>query len=268
MESALTALTGLTKIFDGVWIDREVSNGSTELWTHVADGGSIGDAQESYTGSVELDKLSNNADLAKILCDCQHKIGWSHQRIKSADELVTDDFRQQERNRLKESLLSFWLFVNFIPFTCPNMTASASIPPTPHPKTPNPLIIVVCESVPTTESGYKIFVPSFLLSAKTTRAKYSKLTWWTMPEPGGIISMLLKAFAPHFKNVKRSLFLSNSKSWFLANASEVPEKSTWIEWSMTRSDGHVGLILSGSPPSFSTASRIAAKSTTENESKS
>ncbi len=35
----------------------------------------------------------------------------------------------------------------------PNMTASASIPPTPQPATPNPLIIVVWESVPTTESG-------------------------------------------------------------------------------------------------------------------
>lgn len=37
----------------------------------------------------------------------------------------------------------------------PNMTDSASIPPTPHPTTPNPLIMVVCESVPMHESGYK-----------------------------------------------------------------------------------------------------------------
>ena len=36
---------------------------------------------------------------------------------------------------------------------CPNMAASASIPPTPHPKTPKPLIMVVCESVPTNVSG-------------------------------------------------------------------------------------------------------------------
>ena len=35
----------------------------------------------------------------------------------------------------------------------PNITASASMPPTPHPTTPRPLIIVVCESVPTTLSG-------------------------------------------------------------------------------------------------------------------
>ena len=35
----------------------------------------------------------------------------------------------------------------------PSIAASASIPPTPHPTTPRPLIIVVCESVPTSESG-------------------------------------------------------------------------------------------------------------------
>lgn len=40
-------------------------------------------------------------------------------------------------------------------------------------------------------------------------------------------------------------------------------KSTWTEWSMTRSTGQVGLILSGDPPRVWTASRIAAKSTIE-----
>src|SRR6516165_3783140 len=36
----------------------------------------------------------------------------------------------------------------------PSMAASASIPPTPQPKTPRPLTMVVCESVPTRVSGY------------------------------------------------------------------------------------------------------------------
>jgi hypothetical protein len=35
----------------------------------------------------------------------------------------------------------------------PSSAASASMPPTPQPTTPRPLIIVVCESVPTTVSG-------------------------------------------------------------------------------------------------------------------
>ena len=50
---------------------------------------------------------------------------------------------------------------NFTPMTSgisivegwPSMAASASMPPTPQPSTPTPLIIVVCESVPTTVSG-------------------------------------------------------------------------------------------------------------------
>ena len=36
----------------------------------------------------------------------------------------------------------------------PSIAASASMPPTPQPSTPSPLIIVVCESVPTRVSGY------------------------------------------------------------------------------------------------------------------
>ena len=36
---------------------------------------------------------------------------------------------------------------------CPSLAASASMPPTPQPSTPSPLIMVVCESVPTSVSG-------------------------------------------------------------------------------------------------------------------
>ena len=35
----------------------------------------------------------------------------------------------------------------------PSMQASASMPPTPQPSTARPLTMVVCESVPTSESG-------------------------------------------------------------------------------------------------------------------
>jgi hypothetical protein len=48
--------------------------------------------------------------------------------------------------------------------------ASASMPPTPHPTTPSPLIIVVCESVPTRVSGYH--TPSF---SSTPFARYSEI---------------------------------------------------------------------------------------------
>jgi hypothetical protein len=42
-----------------------------------------------------------------------------------------------------------------------------------------------------------------------------------------------------------------------------PKWSTWTEWSITRSQGTTGLILSGSPFIRAIASRIAARSTTQ-----
>ena len=66
----------------------------------------------------------------------------------------------------------------------PSIAASASMPPTPQPTTPMPLTIVVWESVPTQVSGYAVSSPS-ISRVKTTRARCSMLTWWTMPVPGG-----------------------------------------------------------------------------------
>ena len=78
---------------------------------------------------------------------------------------------------------------------CPSMAASASMPPTPHPRTPSPLIIVVWESVPTSVSG-----KAYPLSpAMTTRARYSRLTWWQMPIPGGTTAKLSNAPWPHLR---------------------------------------------------------------------
>jgi hypothetical protein len=47
-----------------------------------------------------------------------------------------------------------------------------------------------------------------------------------MPDPGGTISMLEKALAPHFKKVNLSTFLSYSRASFFSKASELREKST------------------------------------------
>ena len=78
---------------------------------------------------------------------------------------------------------------------CPSMAASASIPPTPQPTTPRPLIMVVCESVPTSESGN-----SHSPSSQATWARYSRLTWWTIPVAGGTTRKLVNAPWPHLRN--------------------------------------------------------------------
>ena len=58
----------------------------------------------------------------------------------------------------------------------PSIAASASIPPTPQPSTPSPLIIVVWLSVPTSESGTATR-PSASSRRNTHLARYSRFTW-------------------------------------------------------------------------------------------
>jgi hypothetical protein len=77
----------------------------------------------------------------------------------------------------------------------PSIAASASIPPTPQPRTPRPLTIVVCESVPTSVSG-NACPPR----ASTTRARYSRFTWWQMPVFGGTTLSASKAPWPQRRN--------------------------------------------------------------------
>ena len=77
----------------------------------------------------------------------------------------------------------------------PRSTASASIPPTPQPRTPRPLTMVVCESVPISVSGKaNERPPSSRVS--TTRARYSRFTWWTIPVFGGTTLKLSNARLP------------------------------------------------------------------------
>ena len=77
----------------------------------------------------------------------------------------------------------------------PSIAASASIPPTPQPSTPSPFTIVVCESVPTSVSGNA--TPS---RDSTTRARYSRFTWWQMPVFGGTTLKLSNAVWPQRRN--------------------------------------------------------------------
>ena len=52
--------------------------------------------------------------------------------------------------------------------------------------------MVVCESVPTSVSGYAVSSPNCSRSC-TTGARYSRFTWWTIPVPGGTTLKFWKA---------------------------------------------------------------------------
>ena len=81
----------------------------------------------------------------------------------------------------------------------PSMAASASMPPTPQPSTAMPLTMVVWLSVPTRVSGMATGPPS-ASSVHTVRERYSRLTWWQMPVPGGTTRKFRKAFWPQRRN--------------------------------------------------------------------
>ena len=140
---------------------------------------------------------------------------------------------------------------------CPSMAASASMPPTPHPSTPRPLIIVVWESVPTSVSGNAS--PSFVV---TTLPRCSRFTWWQIPAPGGTTRTPSKACWAHRRSAYRSPFRRYSQSMLAWYAWGLRNRSTWTEWSMMRSTSTSGLTRSGSPPARAIADRIAARSTT------
>ncbi len=83
---------------------------------------------------------------------------------------------------------------------CPSIAASASMPPTPQPRIPSPLIMVVWLSVPTSVSGNAVPVP-FPFRLQTTRPRYSRFTWWQIPVPGGTTRKSSNACWPHLRNV-------------------------------------------------------------------
>ena len=87
-------------------------------------------------GAEELDELADDAALAQHLGDGQHEVGRGRALAAA------------RRSSLKPTTCGSSIEIGW-----PSIAASASIPPTPQPSTPRPLIIVVCESVPTSVSG-------------------------------------------------------------------------------------------------------------------
>lgn len=116
-------------------VDREETTGGAVFRCHVGDGCAVGQGQLGQAVPVELDELAHHAFLAQHLCHGQHQVSGSDALPQLAGQLEADHFGI--------SIDTGW----------PSMAASASMPPTPQPSTPRPLIMVVCESVPTKVSG-------------------------------------------------------------------------------------------------------------------
>jgi hypothetical protein len=131
----LFAAAGEAQVAQRLRVDGEDAAGRAVFGSHVADGGAVGQRQLGDAGAVELDELADDAELAQHLGDGEHEVGRGRAFAQLAGQLEADD--------LRNSMETGW----------PSMAASASMPPTPQPSTPRPLIMVVCESVPTSVSG-------------------------------------------------------------------------------------------------------------------
>ena len=139
----------------------------------------------------------------------------------------------------------------------PNITHSASKPPTPTEITPNASTCGVCESVPTQVSGN-----ATPFRTCTTGDIFSKLIWCIIPLPAGITSTFSNAVLVQLMKWKRSSLRRSSISRFFWNASgSKPPHSTANEWSTINCVCTTGLTLLGSPPFSAIASRKPAKST-------
>ena len=132
---AVFRAAGELQVLDRLVVDREEAHRRAVLGRHVRDGGAVGQGERGEPRPEELDELPDDALLPEDLGDRQDEVGRGRARRELAGELEADD--------LGDSIDEGW----------PSRAASASMPPTPQPRTPRPLIIVVCESVPTRVSG-------------------------------------------------------------------------------------------------------------------
>ena len=130
------------------------------------------------------------------------------------------------------------------------MHASA-IPPTPHPTTPNQLIVVVCESVPTTVS-----------TCAAVEDHRSEVFQIHLMHDAGIVRRL-RGIAERGLSPAQRIALAIAlifEQCIRREGAAVAELVT-CRWSITRSTGISGLTFLGSAP-IGEPSRIAARSTT------
>ena len=90
-----------------------------------------GSARGARAFAEEFDKLAHHLVLAQDLRHGEHQVGGGHAFAQLAGQLKAHHIGREE--------YTGW----------PSMAASASMPPTPQPTTPMPLIMVVWLSVPT-----------------------------------------------------------------------------------------------------------------------
>ena len=125
------------------------------------------------------------------------------------------------------------------------MTASASMPPTPQPRTPS----AVDHRRVRVGADERVGHARRRRGSATTRPRCSRLTWWTMPMPGGTTRKRRTRPAPSAAARSARRCARTRARCCARRRSSVPNASTCTEWSITRSAGTSG----------STPRRVAAR---------
>jgi hypothetical protein len=171
---------GQLEVAERLLVDREDAAGAAELRRHVGDGGAVGERQVGEAVAEELDELVDDALLAQHLGDREHEVGRGRAGRAAAGELEADDVRDQHRDRLAEHR---------------GLGLDAADAPAEHAEAVDHGRVRVGA-----DQRVGIGAASRPSGANTTRARYSTLTWWTMPVFGGTTLKLSKAVWPQRRN--------------------------------------------------------------------
>ena len=173
-------------------------------------------------GAEELDELADDALLAEHLRDGQHQVGRGRPFRQLAVQLEADDLRNQHRHRLAEHR---------------RLGLDAADAPAEHAEAVDHRRVRVGADERVRVGDVR---PSL---TNTTRARYSRFTWWTMPVSGGTtLKLSERRLAPAEERVALLVPLEFELGVVERTRAAMPNSSTCTEWSMTSSTGWSGLI--------------------------
>ncbi len=156
-------------------VDREHRRGGPELRRHVRDRGPVGEAQRRQAGAVQLDELADHAVRAQHLGDREHQVGGRRPGAQAPGQLQADDLRRRLRQRLAEQH---------------GLGLDAADAEAQHADAVDHRGVRVGADQRVGE-GHALAVD--LSRDCTTGERYSRLTWWTIPVPGGTVRKSAKA---------------------------------------------------------------------------
>ena len=178
----LLAAAGEAQVVEGHVVDREHGGGRAELGAHVADGGAVRERDLGDAGAVELDELADHAVLAQHLRDGEHDVGGGDAGRDGAGQLEADDLRDEHRDGLAEH---------------GRLGLDAADAPAEHAEAVDHGGVRVGA-----DAGVGVGLSSSPSTSRVmvTRARYSMLTWCTMPVPGGTTLKSSNAVWPQRRN--------------------------------------------------------------------